>query len=105
MVLYIPSFESVHKLIYQKLQAYGITTFWTNAKATTSSVDPSQYDMSDIESVSQYIADVTASVFGPLPPQMKLIQGSQSATLPDWVYDHWIHTYSHKREGFDKSAE
>ena len=31
-VLYTPSFESVHTAIYEKLKAYSITTFWTNAK-------------------------------------------------------------------------
>ena len=32
MVLYTPSFELVHRLIYAKLAANGLTTFWTNAR-------------------------------------------------------------------------
>ena len=32
MALYTPSFERIHTMIYEKLSAYGITNFWTNAK-------------------------------------------------------------------------
>ena len=30
-ILYKPTYESIHKLIYQKVSEYGITTFWTQA--------------------------------------------------------------------------
>ena len=39
MILYTPSFETVHKLIYEKLSGYGITTFWTNAKFQVEDLD------------------------------------------------------------------
>ena len=32
MVLYTPSNENIHRVIYEKVAAYGVTTFWTNAK-------------------------------------------------------------------------
>ena len=32
MALYSPSFETIHKMIYEKISAYGVTTFWTNAR-------------------------------------------------------------------------
>ena len=31
-VLYKPTYESIHKLIYQRVSEYGITTFWTQAR-------------------------------------------------------------------------
>ena len=31
MVLYKPSYESIHKLIFRKFSLYGATTFWTQA--------------------------------------------------------------------------
>ena len=32
MVLYTPSNENIHRVIYEKVAAYGVTTFWTNAR-------------------------------------------------------------------------
>ena len=30
--LYKPTYEAIHKLIYQRVSEYGVTTFWTQAK-------------------------------------------------------------------------
>ena len=32
MVIYKPTFESIHRLIYNKVSKYGATTFWTQAR-------------------------------------------------------------------------
>ena len=32
MVLYKPTYESIHRLIYNKVSKYGATTFWTLAR-------------------------------------------------------------------------
>ena len=32
MVLYSPSFKTIHTMIYEKLSAYGVTNFWTNVR-------------------------------------------------------------------------
>ena len=32
MALYKPSNEGIHKIIYEKVSIYGVTTFWTQAK-------------------------------------------------------------------------
>ena len=32
MVLYKPTYESIHRLIYNKVSKYGATTFWTQAR-------------------------------------------------------------------------
>ena len=31
-ILYKPTYESIHKLIYQRVSEYGVTTFWTQAR-------------------------------------------------------------------------
>ena len=37
MALYKPTNEGIHKIIYEKVSIYGVTTFWTQAK------HPNQY--------------------------------------------------------------
>ena len=32
MTLYKPTNEGIHKIIYEKVSIYGVTTFWTQAK-------------------------------------------------------------------------
>jgi hypothetical protein len=46
MELYKPTFESIHKLIYEKVsKRYGATTFWTKARHPEHSADNNENTM------------------------------------------------------------
>ena len=80
-VIYQPTYESIHKLIYSKVSKYGLTTFWTRA----------QYQYASNDKKKEQLTKGT----------MKWMDSTDtSATVPKWIYNQWKHTHeTYKRHG------
>ena len=79
-IIYQPTYESIHKLIYNKVSKYGVTTFWTRAQY--------QYHKNDKNKVN-----LTSGT-------MKWMDSTGTSAVPSWIYNQWKHTHElYKRHG------
>ena len=78
--IYQPTYESIHKLIYNKVSKYGVTTFWTRAQY--------QYHKNDKNKVNLTLGT------------MKWMDSTDTSAVPSWIYNQWKHTHElYKRHG------
>ena len=78
--IYQPTYESIHKLIYNKVSKYGVTTFWTQAQY--------QYYKYDNNKNSLTLGT------------MKWMDSTATSAVPSWIYNQWKHTHElYKRHG------
>ena len=91
MVLYKPSYESLHNAVYEEVSKYGATTFWTQAK-----LENGEMAWMWVLEIKYYICRL---VLVKLSHLLNNCSDNSTTTMPDWINDQWEATQDYKRKG------